>query len=402
MLAYSAVLLPIVFSVVASPAGLLPATADSSPPGACSATGDRSSSCSAGARNDDRPRTLRDLEAYVALLEGRLEERLERHEQQQWEQQRNVFVLLAVSICIAVVFIVALAACKVYVKSLQNQMQHSFQKEEGWQHDISAGGLHTACGSGAPQKSPLPHDQAKLSSHKMEGSHQKDRWSSSWCSEEAHPTTAKLVFNDDLSEEDDICTYPSREDVERARAAEEVRAAAALPSELQRQQQELETRCSLLFERLHEITDASRAFCSSSSGSEKELETDLAEVGEPDKAQEKTAAEDAASGDIAAVARAGEPRAQPRRHRRKRQLAADPARIEEQRKLLQQLQQLFREIDAAFITNKPAHVSVMIRCCNALLRADGLAVLKACADCQALHKEAQSIIEIVVPCIWAT
>lgn len=81
---------------------------------------------------------------------------------------------------------------------------------------------------------------------------------------------------------------------------------------------------------------------------------------------------------------------------------ADPARLEEQRELLKQLQQLFREIDEAFISNKPAHVSVMIRCCNALLQADGLAVLKACADCQPLHKEAQSIIEIVVPCIWAT
>ncbi|CDJ33520.1 uncharacterized protein EMH_0083340 [Eimeria mitis] len=383
--------------------GSLPAA---SAPGACSAAGDKSSSCSAAVGNDDNSRTLRDLEAYVAFLEGKLEEKLQKQEQQQWEQQRNLYVLLAVSICLAVVFIVAISACKVYVHSLQNQLQCSFQREEQrGQQDCSAAGLHPPRGGGAPQKSPLRRDQSKLSSVEMEWPHQKDRWSSSWCSEETHPTTAhQLDFDDDLGDDEDACLYPSSEDVaDRARAVEEVRAAAGLSPELQQQQQQLEARCSRLFERLHEITDVSRAFCSSSSDSEKEVAADVAAAGEADEVQEQPAAVNAPSGDTAIVDEAGEATPQPRRQKKKRQRgAADPARLEEQRGLLQQLQQLFREIDAAFITNKPAHVSVMIRCCNALLRADGLAVLKACADCPPLHAEAQSIIEIVVPCIWAT
>ncbi|CDI82227.1 hypothetical protein, conserved [Eimeria praecox] len=407
MLAYSVILLLTVLPAAEGLQGSLPAATPVSAPGACSVAGDESSSCSFAVRDNGQPRTLRELEAYVALLEGKLEERLEKHEQQQWEQQRNLFVLLAVSICLAVVFIVALAACKVYVQSLQNQMQCSFQGEEelrGLQDSSGIGSRSTRVGE-APSEPPLPRDQPKLSSVEREGCHQKDRWSSRWDSEETHPTAAnQFAFDDDMSDEPDLCLYPSREDVERAQAIEEVRTAAGVSPEVQQQQQELEARCSRLFERLHEITDVSRAFRSSSSSeSEKESGTDPQSVGEEDETEGKAAAEDAdSSGATPKPDTAEKPTLQRGRERKRRHREADPARINEQRELLQQLQQLFREIDATFISNKPAHVSVMIRCCNALLRADGLAVLKACADCQPLHKEAQSIIETVVPCIWAT
>ncbi|CDI78483.1 hypothetical protein, conserved [Eimeria acervulina] len=450
MLAHSLILLLTLLPAAASSQGSLGGATASSTPGACSAGGDGSSSCPVAARDEEHRRTLRDIEAYVALLEGRLEERLAKHEQRQWEQQRNLFVLLAVSICLAVVFIVALAACKVYVQSLQNQIQSSLQAEElrGLQ-DSPVAGRQTPCGGGVPQKQPLPREQSKLSSVAVEERHQEDRWCNNWRSEETHPTAAnELAFDDDLGDDPGLCLYPSGEDVgelpsfiitlqscgwskrsssissigcrsvidsrrlceavyskcavcaaaaEKARTVEEVRAATGLSPELQQQQEQLEARCSRLFERLHEITDASRAFCSSSSDSEEELATDPAGV---DEVQGEKAAADAPPEDSVTLHKAGKP--QNGRQRKKRRNAADPSRLEEQRELLQQLQQLFHEIDATFVRNKPAHVSVMIRCCNALLRADGLAVLKACADCEPLHKEAQSIIEIVVPCIWAT
>ncbi|OEH77741.1 hypothetical protein cyc_07374 [Cyclospora cayetanensis] len=147
----------------------------------------------------------------------------------------------------------------------------------------------------------------------------------------------------------------------------------------------MEARCSRLFERLHEITDSSRAFCSS--------------CGESDTEATEGATQEATGATTDAAPTARKPSGP---QRKAQKVAVDPARLEEQHALLQQLQQLFQEIDTAFSSNKPAHVSVMIRCCNALLRADGLAVLKACADCQPLHNAAQSIIETVVPCIWAT
>ncbi|CDJ59443.1 hypothetical protein, conserved [Eimeria maxima] len=405
MLTFVMSFLLIVLPAAATLESQLLAALPNSAAAACSAAGDGSSNCSANVRSDDYPRTLREIEAYVALLEGKLEERLEKHEQQQWEQQRKLFVLLAVSICLAVVFIVALAACKVYVQSLQNQMQCSFQGEEqrGIQNS-SVSGMHTPSVGGTPKKPSLPRSHSKLSSTEVPGDPPKERWSNSWWIEDTYPTaTNGKALRDELGDDQDVCLHPSSEDVAgRARAIEDVREAAGLSPELQQQQKQLEARCSLLFERLHEITDASRAFCSSSSDTEKESTTDPATVGEAGGAHGKIAAADAPSGDTVCLGREGRPTPQSGRQRGKRQLVADPARLEEQRELLKQLQQLFREIDEAFISNKPAHVSVMIRCCNALLQADGLAVLKACADCQPLHKEAQSIIEIVVPCIWAT
>lgn len=184
-------------------------------------------------------------------------------------------------------------------------------------------------------------------------------------------------------------------------AVEEARAAAKLSTELQQQQLQLEARCSRLFERLHEITDASRAFCSSSSESEAEVATDTATLARKKCTEGEEKASTAAARGTTTDG-AGSPTQLPRRQRKKQKLAADPERLEEQQTLLLELQQLFKEIDSTFNGNRPAHVSAMIRCCNALLRADGLAVLKACADCQPLHNAAQSIIETVVPCIWAT
>lgn len=192
------------------------------------------------------------------------------------------------------------------------------------------------------------------------------------------------------------CAFVAAPATERARAIEEARAAARPSAEVQDQQQKLEARCARLFERLHEITDTSRAFCSSSS----ESGTEATASGDAATTTAAAAPGDAAAGDTAAPEEGKAGRRKRRTH--KNQLVVDPARLEEQQQLLQQLQELFREIDVTFMSNKPAHVSAMIRCCNALLRADGLAVLKACADCQPLHNVAQDIIETVVPCIWAT
>lgn len=215
MLTFVMSFLLIVLPAAATLESQLLAALPNSAAAACSAAGDGSSNCSANVRSDDYPRTLREIEAYVALLEGKLEERLEKHEQQQWEQQRKLFVLLAVSICLAVVFIVALAACKVYVQSLQNQMQCSFQGEEqrGIQNS-SVSGMHTPSVGGTPKKPSLPRSHSKLSSTEVPGDPPKERWSNSWWIEDTYPTaTNGKALRDELGDDQDVCLHPSSEDV---------------------------------------------------------------------------------------------------------------------------------------------------------------------------------------------
>ncbi|CDJ43124.1 hypothetical protein, conserved [Eimeria tenella] len=342
---------------------------------------------------DFQAKTLRDLQAYVALLEEKLEEKLEKHERQQREEQRYIFVFLAVGACLAVVCLVAVAACHVYVHSLQDQLswmpEQQQRHEHHPRHQKAVAAQSKACDGRAHEEQFFSQDHLRLSSLDFAGSRRKSSCSSC-CSNHSHPTAACLdTVEDDLGDEQDVRLFPTKEDVERAMAVEEARAAAKLSTELQQQQLQLEARCSRLFERLHEITDASRAFCSSSSESEAEVATDTATLARKKCTEGEEKASTAAARGTTTDG-AGSPTQLPRRQRKKQKLAADPERLEEQQTLLLELQQLFKEIDSTFNGNRPAHVSAMIRCCNALLRADGLAVLKACADCQPLHNAAQT------------
>lgn len=363
--------------------------------GSCSTDGAGSSGVCASTEEDADAKTIRTLEAYTALLE----EKLQQHERQQREQQKSTFfVFLAIALSVGLVLLIALAACKVYVQSLQDQLGSvpAQQQQEAESQDETAMPRCTkyiTAGAEGRQQQRLPSGTSRSSSS-----------SSIRGSREMHRSAFFEAIDGESSDEQELRLWPSRDDVERAKAIEQARAAARPSAEVQQEQQQLESRCARLFDRLHEITDASRAFCSSSSSSESEPEA----TGLHGNAAASTPAPgDAAAGELAAEAAAGTQNGKKRSRRklgssRKKQLKANPAHLEEQQKLLQQLKELFQEIDTKFNSNKPAHVSVMIRCCNALLRADGLAVLKACADCQPLHSAAQSIIETVVPCIWAT
>ncbi|KAL8270094.1 hypothetical protein Esti_005948 [Eimeria stiedai] len=349
----------------------------------CAAAGEPAAAAAAAAAAESS--RLQALEAYTALLE----EKLQQQERQQREQQKgSVFIIVALLACIGIVLLVAIVACKVYVHSLQAQLRLPEEQQE----DICGAACATsACSSAATAASAAARRRQQPLLH--QGREQQRQRSSSNCSSSRSRNAFLEALDGESSEGDETLLWPRKEDIEQAEALGEARAAAANPSEeVQQKQQQLETRCAALFERLNAITDATNAFRSSNSSSGSESEAPAAAAGEAA----------AAAGEGAAAAADGSNQQRQRRQRRRKGKEADPARVAEQQALLTQLQQLFREIETSFSSNKPAQVSAMIRCCNVLLRADGLAILKACADCEPLHAAAQSIIETVVPCIWAT
>ncbi|CBZ52015.1 conserved hypothetical protein [Neospora caninum Liverpool] len=70
--------------------------------------------------------------------------------------------------------------------------------------------------------------------------------------------------------------------------------------------------------------------------------------------------------------------------------------------ILTSLERMLKDIEDDFSTNRAAHVTCMIRCCNTLLRLDGLTLLSRCRKEDSLREKAQKVIETVVPCIWSS
>ncbi|KAL8445824.1 hypothetical protein Emed_005380 [Eimeria media] len=351
-------------------------------PAAPAAAGELSAAAAAAAAAAAESSRLQALEAYTLMLE----EKLQHQERQQREQQKSSsLIFIALIACVGIVLLIALVACKVYINSIQAQLRFPDEQQEkidGAACDASACSTATAAAPAAARRRQQPLLQQARESQRSSNNRAAPNTSSS-----SSRNAYLEALDADFSEDDETPLWPCKEDIGEARAA------AARPSEeIQQKQQQLETRCAALFERLNAITDATNAFRSnSSSGSEAESPTEA-----------DAAAAAAADGEGEGAAEAAKSSRQRSSLRKKKRKEVDPACLSEQQELLTQLQQLFREIETHFSSNKPAQVSAMIRCCNVLLRADGLAILKACADCEPLHATAQSIIETVVPCIWAT
>ncbi|KEP65091.1 UNVERIFIED_CONTAM: hypothetical protein HHA_243290 [Hammondia hammondi] len=70
--------------------------------------------------------------------------------------------------------------------------------------------------------------------------------------------------------------------------------------------------------------------------------------------------------------------------------------------VLSAIEGMLKDIEKDFSTNRAAHVTCMIRCCNTLLRLDGLTLLSRCRKEVELRDRAQKVIETVVPCIWSS
>ncbi|KFG60207.1 putative transmembrane protein [Toxoplasma gondii RUB] len=70
--------------------------------------------------------------------------------------------------------------------------------------------------------------------------------------------------------------------------------------------------------------------------------------------------------------------------------------------VLSAIDRMLKDIEKDFRTNRAALVTCMIRCCNTLLRLDGLTLLSRCRNEVELRDRAQKVIETVVPCIWSS
>ncbi|PFH36458.1 hypothetical protein BESB_046500 [Besnoitia besnoiti] len=70
--------------------------------------------------------------------------------------------------------------------------------------------------------------------------------------------------------------------------------------------------------------------------------------------------------------------------------------------ILTKLALMLKDIERDFSGSRPGYITCMIRCCNSLLRLDGLTLLSRCSKEEGLRNKAQEVIETVVPCIWSS
>ncbi|OEH77742.1 hypothetical protein cyc_07375 [Cyclospora cayetanensis] len=159
--------------------------------------------------NEDDTSALRNLEAYTALLE----ERILQHERQQ--QQNTFFIFLAVGICVGVVIIVAIAASKVYIQSLLEQLHDMpHQVDRNVEHVQESRGEGTAPlyrkveEAGGAQQRRLPQQEKRVP-YTSTGCN-----ASSSSSKDIHGCAAFLeAMVNDSSDEEEIRLWPSKEDI---------------------------------------------------------------------------------------------------------------------------------------------------------------------------------------------
>lgn len=173
--------------------------------GACSTEGAGSSGMCANPEADAEAKTIRTLEAYTALLEEKLQE----HERQQREQQKNtIFIFVAIALSVGFVLVVALASCKVYIQSLQDQLRSAppqkRQQEEESEDEAAMPRCFksTTAGASGRQQRRLPSGTFSSSSN-----------SSSRGSKEMHRSAFYEAIDGESSDEQELRLWPSREDV---------------------------------------------------------------------------------------------------------------------------------------------------------------------------------------------
>lgn len=214
MVSSRVLLLLLPFLAVAASSAPAPAAVPAPAPGkaACSLQGG-SGTC-AEPEEGGEAKALRTLEAYTALLE----EKLQQHERHQREQQKNTLLIFcAIGLCVVVVLIIALAVCKVYVRSLQEQLQcvpHEQQGQQQPEQESDAESVATiqrepAVAAGLQHRRRVQHGGQKAS-YLSRASH----LSGSATNRDTHGKAAFLEAVDGESSDDqEIRLWPSREEV---------------------------------------------------------------------------------------------------------------------------------------------------------------------------------------------